>query len=292
MSAEVDDDEVDDDSGPSVAEAAEELAKKKKEDNDRELEEAKKLEETRQKERDAQVAASWKKKVQKEGTGREAYAGAQCHVHVVGRAHVDKRVGTTRDFVNGSVFEDSRARQCPLLLLLGRGILVPGLDKALLSMRAGERATITIAPEGGYGGGGSISNPVVPGSATLTYDVEVLSIEKEEASVALSPPSAHQPARPSSTRTIARSLSRPPRPPRPPSALPGGRRSPSPPADGRESSRGALSFYRGEHPAVPSHAAPPRCPCRSCGTSRLRTRCATPPSAASAATPSPAASTT
>jgi len=180
MSAEVDDDEVDDDSGPSVAEAAEELAKKKKEDNDRELKEAQDLEAKRQREREAEVAASWKKKVVVQGTGREAYAGAQCRVHVVGRAHVDKRVGTTRDFVNGSVFEDSRARQCPLLLLLGRGILVPGLDKALLSMRAGERATITIAPEGGYGGGGSISNPVVPGSATLTYDVEVLSIEKEE----------------------------------------------------------------------------------------------------------------
>ena len=77
--------------------------------------------------------------------------------------------------------EDSRERGVPIMLLCGRGALIPGLDRALLTMKVGERAEVTVAPEGGYGAGGSAENPVVPGSATLTYDIELLDVAEEQA---------------------------------------------------------------------------------------------------------------
>ena len=147
-----------------------------------ELDEARRQEAERQAKRDAEIEASWQKRILVEGTGAQAYRGAQARLHVVGRAHVDQHVtgrAAERGFVSGSIFEDSRARDCPLLLLLGRGLLVPGLDRCVLGMRVGERAEVTIAPEGGYGAAGSVANPMVPGSATLTYDVELLTVEKE-----------------------------------------------------------------------------------------------------------------
>eukprot|EP00965_Chrysotila_dentata_P214219 6188082-Pleurochrysis_carterae.AAC.1 len=57
--------------------------------------------------------------------------------------------------------------------------MVPGLDLALLSMKAGEKALIVVQPEGGYGAAGNIDFPRVPGSATLFYEVEMLKLEKE-----------------------------------------------------------------------------------------------------------------
>ena len=126
-------------------------------------------EKERQAKHDAEVAASWSKKVFVAGKGREAWQGARATVHIVGhRSHED-----------GDIFEDSRSREEPQLLLLGRGSVVLGLDRALLAMREGEHALITVAPEGGYGAAGSHTYPIVPGSCTLVYDVEVLRLEDE-----------------------------------------------------------------------------------------------------------------
>lgn len=154
----------------------------KEEREEAELDEAKRIERERQERRDAEIEASWTRTVLAEGTGEQAYKGAQARLHVVGRATVDKAVtgrAAERGFVSGSTFEDSRARNCPLLLLLGRGLLVPALDRCVLTMKVGERAEVTVAPEGGYGAAGSVDNPMVPGSATLTYEVELLSVDTE-----------------------------------------------------------------------------------------------------------------
>ena len=151
--------------------------------NERELAEAQRIERERHEAREAEIARSWTKRVIVEGAGRTAAAGLCVQVHVVGTARTDPRVGSERaaatGFKNGSVFEDSRERKVPLMLLLGRGVLVPGLDKALLTMRAGERAEVVCKPEAGYGAAGSVDHPCVPGSATLTYDVEMLSVDDE-----------------------------------------------------------------------------------------------------------------
>ena len=121
-------------------------------------------EKERQAKHDAEVAASWSKKVLVKGKGGKAWQGARATLHIVGhRWHED-----------GDVFEDSRSREEPLLVLLGRGSVVLGLDQALLAMHEGEHALVTVAPEGGYGGAGSHTYPIVPGSCTLVYDVEVV----------------------------------------------------------------------------------------------------------------------
>ena len=126
-------------------------------------------EKERQAKQDASVAASWSKKVLVEGTGREAWQGARATLHIVGR----------RSHEDGEIFEDSRSREEPQLVLLGRGSVVLGLDRALLAMREGEHALVTVAPEGGYGAAGSHTYPIVPGSCTLVYDVEVVRLEEE-----------------------------------------------------------------------------------------------------------------
>lgn len=153
-------------------------------ENEKELAEAKRIESERHEARQAEIEASWTKRVLVEGTGAKAFQGAQARVHIVGRAAIDRRIKSARaeetGFKSGAVIEDSRERGVPVLLLLGRGALVPGLDRVLLSMRAGERAEVVIKPEGGYGAAGSVDHPCVPGSATLTYDVELLAVEREE----------------------------------------------------------------------------------------------------------------
>ena len=123
----------------------------------------------RQEAREAEIAASWSKRTLADGGGAPAGHGARARVHLVGRLRAE----------DGAVFEDSRERGVPLLLLLGRGSVVPGLDKALMAMRAGERAVVTVAPEGGYGAAGSQRCPVVPGSTALVYEVELLAVEAE-----------------------------------------------------------------------------------------------------------------
>lgn len=129
-------------------------------------------EKEKQEKQDAEVAASWSKRVLAEGSGREAWQGARTTLHIVGHLSTE----------DGEIFEDSRSRDVPQLMLLGRGSVVPGLDRALLTMRAGEHALVTVAPEGGYGAAGSHSvwhERTVPGSSTLVYDVEVLKLEEE-----------------------------------------------------------------------------------------------------------------
>jgi FKBP-type peptidyl-prolyl cis-trans isomerase len=131
-------------------------------------------EDERHRAREAELDASWSKTVVTAGTGKPAWHGARATLHVVGTI-VSSRSGEGV----GSVFEDTRQRGEPHLLLLGRGVLVPGLEKAIQSMREGEAATVTVQPSGGYGNAGSPSLPRVPGSSVLRYELELLSLETE-----------------------------------------------------------------------------------------------------------------
>jgi FKBP-type peptidyl-prolyl cis-trans isomerase len=96
------------------------------------------------------------------GTGREVVVGDKITVHYVGR------------LVDGTEFDNSWKRASPAQFPIGRGMLIQGWDKGLIGMRVGGRRRLTVPPSLGYGAAGR--PPVIPQSATLLFDIELISI--------------------------------------------------------------------------------------------------------------------
>ena len=69
-------------------------------------------------------------------------------------------------------------RNEPFEFSLGQGQVIKGWDEGLLDMCEGEKRTLIIPPEMGYGDAGAGND--IPGGATLNFKVECISIEKEE----------------------------------------------------------------------------------------------------------------
>ena len=89
-------------------------------------------------------------------------AGDEVSVHYVGTLAAD-----------GAEFDSSRSRGQPFVFKLGQGQVIKGWDVGVATMKKGERSTLTIKAEYGYGDQGS--PPKIPGGATLCFDVELLS---------------------------------------------------------------------------------------------------------------------
>jgi len=79
--------------------------------------------------------------------------------------------GTLED---GTKFDSSRDRDKPFIANIGVGQLIRGWDILVPQMSLGERATLTIPAEDGYGPRGVPGR--IPGGATLIFDVELLQI--------------------------------------------------------------------------------------------------------------------
>lgn len=79
-------------------------------------------------------------------------------------------VGTLED---GSQFDSSRERDKPFEFCLGKGQVIKGWDLGVATMKKGEVAKFTLAPEFAYGDDGS--PPKIPEKATLVFEVELLS---------------------------------------------------------------------------------------------------------------------
>ena len=60
------------------------------------------------------------------------------------------KVHYTGKLNSGEVFDSSEGRE-PLEFKVGAGMMIPGFDKGVEGMAIGEKKTITIAPEDGYG---------------------------------------------------------------------------------------------------------------------------------------------
>ncbi len=97
--------------------------------------------------------------------------------------------GTIFDSSNQSV-NGQPARNKPFQFILGAGMVIKGWDEGVLGMKIGEKKTLTIAPEKGYGSQGVPDGKggyVIPPNSTLTFDVEVLdalrSLRPQEAPV-------------------------------------------------------------------------------------------------------------
>ncbi|GAB6143604.1 FKBP-type peptidyl-prolyl cis-trans isomerase [Desulfocicer niacini] len=60
------------------------------------------------------------------------------------------RVGYTGKFEDGEIFDTSEGRE-GLKFTVGTGQLIKGFDLAVMGMKVGEKKTVTIPPEEGYG---------------------------------------------------------------------------------------------------------------------------------------------
>lgn len=85
--------------------------------------------------------------------------------------------GTLED---GSVFDDSSSRG-GFEFVLGKGTVIKGWEAGVASMRKGEKAQFTIAPNYAYGRRGM--PPVIPSNATLTFEIELQSFSGGEGAV-------------------------------------------------------------------------------------------------------------
>ncbi|KAG5835967.1 peptidyl-prolyl cis-trans isomerase FKBP1A-like [Anguilla rostrata] len=89
--------------------------------------------------------------------------GQKCVVHYVGC------------LTNGKTFDSSRERNKPFSFKIGKGDVIRGWDEGVQQMSVGQRAKLTCSPDYAYGSEGYA--PIIPGNATLVFDVELLRIE-------------------------------------------------------------------------------------------------------------------
>ena len=76
--------------------------------------------------------------------------------------------------VKGKLFDSSDGRG-PFICNVGAGEVIQGMDTGLKDMCVGMKRTIVIPSSLGYGDNGS--PPLIPGGATLHFDIELLHID-------------------------------------------------------------------------------------------------------------------
>jgi len=81
--------------------------------------------------------------------------------------------GTLED---GKKFDSSLDRGEPFAFQLGAGQVIKGWDEGLLDMCPGDKRKLVIPPEMGYGADGA--GDVIPGDATLFFEVECIEISE------------------------------------------------------------------------------------------------------------------
>lgn len=113
--------------------------------------------------------AEWKKNASgleiqelKVGEGAEAKAGMTVDVHYTGW------------LLDGTKFDSSVDRGKPFSFHLGAGEVIRGWDEGVAGMKVGGKRKLRIPAALGYGARGA--GGVIPGNATLVFDVELLGV--------------------------------------------------------------------------------------------------------------------
>ncbi len=102
-------------------------------------------------------------KLTKAGTGGKPKKGQTILAHYEGR------------LTDGKVFDSSYARKEPLEFSVGVGQVIAGWDEGLLDMSVGEKRTLVIPANLGYGARGA--GGVIPPNAWLVFDVELVALK-------------------------------------------------------------------------------------------------------------------
>ena len=97
------------------------------------------------------------------GDGATAQSGDSVSVHYTGW------------LTDGTKFDSSVDRGTPFDFHLGQGQVIAGWDEGVAGMRVGGKRKLVIPPELGYGDRGA--GGVIPGGATLVFDVELLEVK-------------------------------------------------------------------------------------------------------------------
>ena len=102
-------------------------------------------------------------KTTKEGTGeRQVKKGDTISVHYTGK------------LVDGTKFDSSVDRGTPFTFTVGAGQVIQGWEQGFIGAKVGEKRTLTIPAELGYG---SRAVGTIPANSTLIFDVELVSIK-------------------------------------------------------------------------------------------------------------------
>ncbi|UPS93078.1 peptidylprolyl isomerase [Bizionia sp. M204] len=97
------------------------------------------------------------------GSGAQAKKGQTVSVHYKGQ------------LADGTVFDSSYKRKEPLEFQVGVGQVIAGWDEGICLLQVGDKARLVIPSHLGYGARGA--GGVIPGDATLIFDVELVNVK-------------------------------------------------------------------------------------------------------------------
>ena len=102
-------------------------------------------------------------KIIQEGSGKKAEKGKTVSVHYKGQ------------LADGTVFDSSYKRNQPIDFQLGAGQVIAGWDEGVGLLNVGAKARFVVPSDLGYGSRGA--GGVIPGGATLIFDVELMDVK-------------------------------------------------------------------------------------------------------------------
>jgi peptidylprolyl isomerase len=101
------------------------------------------------------------------GTGASPKTGQTCVMHYTGWLY--------ENAIKGKKFDSSVDRNEPFEFKIGMRQVIAGWDEGVSTMKVGGKRTLIIPPELGYGARGA--GGVIPGNATLMFDVELIAVK-------------------------------------------------------------------------------------------------------------------